>query len=227
MDRLKECVWFYTGADYLIINAFLWKNKEALEPCIDIVRENNLGMIREAEKNPGRFFSSSGLDGASLLESYRLRTPDALTDNAKKSILEQAISDIRLLCASMEPTKAPVRLFRNMESAFCLKKVRAGEEIELLGLTSTSTTGQQIDYGHDDYRKPAQILEIDCPAGINALFLENEEHEVLLPPMRYRIKGERIEDGVSTVTLEACHPLDLEQLIRSSKDAFSEYFGIR
>ena len=223
-DRLKECVWFYTGADYLVINAFLWRNREALDPCIGIVWQNNLDVIREAEaEGPENRFASSGLDGAALLQSYRRRTPDALTDEAKAQILDQTISDIRLLCASMQPTKEPVRLFRNMEQAFVLQNARKGEQIDFWGLTSTSTTGQQIDYGHDDYRKPAQVLEIDVPKGLPALFLENDEHEVLLPPMRYRVKGESVTDGVSTVTLEALYPLDPEQLIQSSKDAFSAY----
>lgn len=224
-DRLKECVWFYTGADYLIINAFLWKNKKALDPCIGIVWQNNRDVIREAEaEGPENRFASSRLDGAALLQSYRRRTPGALTDEAKEQILEQAISDIRLLCGSMQSTTEPVRLFRNMEQALVLQNIREGEQIELLGLTSTSTTGQQIDYGRDDFRKPAQVLEIDVPKGLPALFLGNDEHEVLLPPMRYRVKGKSVTDGVSTVMLDALCPLDSEQLIQSSKDAFSTYF---
>lgn len=225
-DRLKECVWFYTGADYLVINAFLWRNREALDPCIGIVWQNNLDVIREAEaEGTENRFASSGLDGAALLQSYRRRTPDALTDEANAQILEQMISDIRLLCASMQPTKEPVRLFRNMEQAFVLQNTRKGEQIDFWGLTSTSKTGQQIDYGHDDYRKPAHVLEIDVSKGLPALFLENDEHEVLLPPMRYRVKGESVKDGVSTVLLEALHMLDLERLIRSSAEAFPTFFS--
>ena len=224
-DQLRECVWFYTGADYLLINAFLWKNKKALEPCLGIVWQNNLDVIREAEEEgPEKRFASFGPDGGMMLESYRRRTADALTDDAKKGMLEQAISDIRLLCDSMQPAREPVRLFRNMESAFCLKNAREGEQIELLGLTSTSTTGQQIDYGHDDYRKPAQILRIDVPKGLPTLFLKNEEHEVLLPPMRYRVTGNDTSDGVPTVTLEALCPLNLELLIRRAKETFPAYF---
>ena len=227
-DRLEECVWFYTGADYLLINAFLWKNKEALEPCLGIVWQNNRDVIREAEEEgPETRFASSGLNGGALLESYRRRTPDALTDDAKTSMLEQAISDIRLLCRSMQPTKGPVRVYRNMERAFVLQNIRKGEQIDLLGLTSTGMTGQQIDYGQNDFRSPAQVLQIDVPAGTPALILENDEHEVLLPPMRYRIKGESITDGVSTVMLDALCPLDWEQLIQSSTDAFSAYFPNR
>ena len=221
MTELKECIWFYTGADYLIINAFLWRNREALEPCIDIVWENNKGVIREAEQEGAeKYFASSGLDGAALLLSYRRRTPDVLTDDAKKSILEQAVSDIRLLVGSMRPTKEPVRLFRNEEKRFCLKNVNVGNNVELLGITSTSTTGQQIDYGRDDYRAPAQILQIDLPAGLPALFLDNDENEVLLPPMLYAVKSESVEKGVPTITLDAVRPLDLERLILSSKEAF-------
>lgn len=224
LDQLKECIWFYTGADYLIINAFLWKNKEALEPCIGIVWQNNRDVIREAEQEgANKRFASSGLDGAALLECYRRRTPDELTHDAKRSILEQAVADIRLLCSSMQPTKEPIILIRNMEKPFCLKAPHVGENVELLGLTSTSTTGQQIDYGDNDFRKPAQVLRLNIPAGTPALFLENDEHEVLLPPLSYAIKGAGVENGVPTVTLDAVSPLDHEQLIKSSEDVFSEY----
>ncbi len=226
-DRLKESLWFYTGADYLIINAFLWINKEAMDPCIGIVWQNNRDVIREAkEEGPENRFAFSGLDGAALFESYRRRTPAELTNEAKRDILHQAITDIRLICDSMHPIREPVRLFRNMEAAFCLKNIREGEQVDLLGLTSTSTTGQQINYGQNNFRKPAQILQIDVPSGLPALFLENDEHEVLLPPMRYRVKGEHIEDGVLTVSLDACQPLELERLIQSATEAFAELFDV-
>ncbi|MBO4384804.1 MAG: hypothetical protein J5854_05235 [Clostridia bacterium] len=226
-ETLKECVWFYTGADYLVINAFLWKNRDALDPCIEIVWQNNTGMIREAKKDPGEFFSSSGLDGAALYRSYIKRTPPELNADSKKAMLDQAISDLRLICRSMRPADGPERLIRNMERAFVLKDVRVGEEVELCGLTSTSTTGQKIDYGVQDLRQPAQILYIDIPAGTPALFLNNDEHEVLLPPMRYRATDIGSSCGVPTVTLEALSPLDAEILIRSAKESFPEYFRDR
>ena len=60
LDPLKEALWFYTAADYLIINAFLWKNTEAMEPCLEIVHGNNIKVIKEAEEQtPEKRFSFS------------------------------------------------------------------------------------------------------------------------------------------------------------------------
>ena len=49
-ESTKESVIFYTGADFLIINALLWRNKEVLDKCIEIVHKNNHGVIQEALK---------------------------------------------------------------------------------------------------------------------------------------------------------------------------------
>ena len=64
-DRVKTVVWFYTGADYLIVNAFLWRDKQALVECLEIVWSNNRAVIQEAEEQtPEKRFSSSGIDAA-------------------------------------------------------------------------------------------------------------------------------------------------------------------
>ena len=225
LDPLTESLWFYTAAEYLIVNAFLWRNKAALERCIDIVFQNDRAVIAEAQKEtPEKRFAFSRLDCEALYQCYLRRTPEELTSAAKRRMLETAISDIRLICHSMYPAGEAVRLIRNMEKAYSLKSVRKGERIDLLGVTSTSTTGQLIDYGVDDFRKPDQILLLDIPEGTPLLFLKNEENEVLLPPMRYVVTAEAVNDGIHTVTLNAEHPLNIEELIRASEEAFPEYF---
>lgn len=224
-DPLPECIWFYTGADYLIINAFLWKNKEALGPCLDVVWQNNRCVIREAEaEGPEKRFAEAPLDGVSLYRAYIKRTPEALDFDSKRAMLMQAIADIRLLCGSMKPLEDPILLYRNLGKGACLRNVGEGDPVDLPGITSTSTTGQQIDYGNNDMRKPAQILKLEIPAGMPALFIEGAEHEVLLPPMRYTAAGVGVENDVPTVALRALSPLDLEEVIRSASEAFSEYF---
>ena len=112
LDPVKEALWFYAAADYLTINAFLWKNTEAMEHCLKIVQGNNLGMIKEAEEQtPEKRFSFSGLDCKALFASYRRRTPCDLSPASKRGMLEQAIADIRLLCRSASPAQQEMLLF--------------------------------------------------------------------------------------------------------------------
>lgn len=59
---LSTALWFYSGADYLIVNALLWRNTKALEACLKIVWDNNRAVIREARQStPEKRFSGSGL----------------------------------------------------------------------------------------------------------------------------------------------------------------------
>ena len=161
LDPVQETLWFYAAADYLVINAFLWKNEEALEPCLQIVHSNNAGMIREAEQQtPETRFAFSGLDCRALYDSYKRRTPPDLSPASKQRMLEQAIADIRLLCRAARPAEEEMTLLRNVDARFLLYDAPPGSTVELLGLTSTSRTGQLIDYGRQDYRAPAQV-----PAG--------------------------------------------------------------
>ena len=226
LDPVKEALWFYTAADYLIINAFLWKNTEAMEPCLEIVHSNNMGMIKEAEEQtPEKRFSFSGLDCQTLLDSYKCRTPLDLSLVSKLSMLEQAIADIRLLCCSAGPAQQEMLLFRNMGARFMLDGASPGNTVELLGLTSTSSTGQLIDYGHQDYHTPAQVLKIHVPIGMPVLCFENAENEVILPPMSYQVVASTVQDSIPIVDLRAHRVLDVESLIFSAKDTFSTYFA--
>lgn len=46
LDPVQESLWFYTAADYLVINSFLWRDTAALEACLELVWQNNSGMLR-------------------------------------------------------------------------------------------------------------------------------------------------------------------------------------
>ncbi len=226
LDPVKEALWFYTAADYLIINAFLWKNTEAMEPCLEIVHGNNVGIIKEAEEQtPEKRFSFSGLDCQALFDTYKRRTPGDLSPASKRGMLEQAIADIRLLCRSASPAQQEMLLFRNVEARFKLDGASPGSAVELLGLTSTSSTGQLIDYGHQDYHAPAQVLKIHVPIGMPVLCFENAENEVLLPPASYQVIASTAHDSISVIDLKAQRRLDIENLISAAKDTFSLYFA--
>ena len=223
-DRLKMALWFYTGADYLIINSFLWQNRYALDECIQIVWNNNRNVIREAEEQtPKSRFGFSGIDEMRLYESYRARTPETLSDKAKGQMLDQAMDDIRCICHAMHLAHQEMKLIRNVDRRYAIKDFDVGGKIELKGLTSTSTTGQLIDYGKEDYRKPGQILRIHVAAGLPFLSItENNENEVILPPMVYRVLDRYEENETEVVDLQAMCPLDLERLIGEAKAACRE-----
>lgn len=223
-NELKTSLWFYTGADYLVINAFLWKNKSALDKCLEIVWNNNRGIICEAEEQTAeRRFCSSGIDALELFESYRSRTPETLSSTAKDSMIEQAIADIYRICQAMQPAPCEMKLIRNVNQSSVLKNFQIGGTINLLGLTSTSTTGQLIDYGKENYRKPDQILKIHVAAGLPVLHIENDqENEVILPPMTYHVVDKNEENGVEVIAMEAIVPLDLDNVIHEAQAAYMQ-----
>lgn len=223
-DTLKTALWFYTGADYLIINSFLWRDKCALNECLEIVWNNNRVVIQEAEEQtPEMRFSSSGIDAIQLYENYRTRTPEFLTDAAKNQMIDQVIEDIRCICFAMQCTHEEMRLIRNVDERYAIVNLKIGDLIELLGLTSTSTTGQLIDYGQDNYRKPGQIFHIHVGANLPAILMENSrENEVILPPMAYCVLDRYDENGIDIVVLEALYPLDLESLIFKARAVWME-----
>jgi len=219
MDTLKTTLWFYTGADYLIINAFLWQNKAALEPCLEIVWNNNRAVIQEAEEQtPELRFHSSGIDPVSLYNSYRERTSETFNDAAKNKMIDQAIRDIYCICRSMQTTHEDLNLIRNVDARYTIENLHIGDIFDMPGLTSTSTTGQLIDYSQDNFRTPGQIFHIRVAANTPILPVENsKENEVLLPPMQYRVLDRYTDNGIDTVILDALHPLELEPLIDNAK----------
>ena len=135
-------------------------------------------------------------------------------------MVEQIVRDIRCICSGMKPAREEMQLIRNLNQRCVLKGIEVGDEVKLLGLTSTSTTGQLIDYGKDDYRKPAQILRICVSAGMSVLALGNDENEVILPPAAYRVIDRYDENGTDIVVLDALQPLDLDGLISEAKSVY-------
>lgn len=104
-----------------------------------------------------------------------------------------------------------------------LNNVILGETVELLGLTSTSTTGQLIDYSCGNYRKPEQIFHIYLEPHTPCLVVQDsEENEVILPPMAYRVMDKYHDNGIESIVLQALEPLQLDALISDSEAVWRE-----
>jgi len=208
-EAAQESVYFFTGADFLLVNALLWRNDANVGRGIEAVYRNNTGIIQEAmEMTPAVRWGVSKEEGQKRLEAYQRRTPDEINEAAKAEMIETAINDIHNICNAMQPADTEMLLYRNVVEDFAIQSPTIGSEVDLIGITSTSTTGQQIDYGKNDFKITFYQYEIRVAAGMPVLVLENDyrqENEVILPPMRYRITG--VRDKI--IALEAIKPLDV------------------
>ena len=221
-EVLKETLWFYTGADYHIVNSILWGNKNDFDEGVKIVYDNNIDVIKDAEEmTPEVRFGMSKEAGQRLLDAYQSRTPQEINNVTKAEMAEVAVNDIHIICDAMRPAERELILFRNVDVKYTIENPTVGETVILKGLTSTSTTGQEIDYG-DGFRTEYVQYIINVPTGIPVFAVENdyrEENEVILPPMKYKITDVRYENGQRIIELEALKTLDIDTLIESGKSA--------
>jgi hypothetical protein len=140
-EKIKESIRFYIGANYLIVNNLLWRNKTNLEKGIEAVHWNNTGVIREAiEMTHEVRWGVSKEQGQKLLKAYKCRMPDKITEVTKTEIIETAINDIHNICNSMKPANNEIILYRNVVEEYAVKDITIGKIVELRGITSTTTT---------------------------------------------------------------------------------------
>ena len=117
----------------------------------------------------------------------------------------------------MKKTKKEMKLFRNVEEQFCLSPLSIGKEVEFYGITSTSTTGQEIEYANGNFRQANFQYVINVPKGMPLLELENDfENEVMLPPMKYRVIGYKVKNSKVEFELQPQQVLDVQKLLKSA-----------
>lgn len=228
-EKTQESIFFYKRADYLVINSLLWHNMQSIEQGLVKTYKNNHGMIKEAvEQTPEVRFNCDPERANSILRSFQKRTPKILNDAGKVQMLKNAITDILLITKSMKKTKKEMKLFRNVEEQFCLSPLSVGKEVEFLGITSTSTTGQEIEYAKGELRQANFQYVINVPKGMPLLELENDfENEVILPPMKYKVLGYKEKNGKVEFELQPQEVLDMHKLLQSAiKDLRKNGFEI-
>lgn len=192
---IEETIFFYSRNDYLIINNLLCGNINHLWEVVELVNGDSKGVLKEHEDGV------RALDKISV-ERILNRTYEKLDDNAKEKILKTAKNDILNILSAMKPTTNDVLLYRTvwyerMEIGDILSRYSVNDIIEFKIISSTSIIPYMENAGHVFYR-----YEITVPK--NGLFLEldqfdrivrNEDGEVLLPPMKCKIKNIRSSDN--------------------------------
>jgi len=193
--NLEESIFFYSRNDYLIINNLLAGNMTELWRVAELANGDSKGMLSEHENGVRT------LDAATI-ERYKRRVYDVLDDAAKAKILQTARTDIHNIIAAMTPANRELLLYRTVwqvrqEIGDRPSRYSIGEIIEFSTISSTSFIPFLEEAGHDFYRyeitvhEGGLILELDQFDRV----IRNEDGEVLLPPMKCRVKNLRVSEN--------------------------------
>ncbi|OHA92203.1 MAG: hypothetical protein A3J09_01840 [Candidatus Zambryskibacteria bacterium RIFCSPLOWO2_02_FULL_51_21] len=181
---LEETIFFYTRNDYLIVNNLLCGNMNRLWQVAEIVNNDSKSVLKEHEGG------ERTLDRKSV-ERYQNRIYDKLDDETKIKILKIARDDISNIISAMKPTKNKIILYRDVRIDDVLLHYNINDIVEFKIISSTFTVPSDPDYGYYRYEitipKNGFILELDQFDS----FVRNEDSEILLPPMKCKVKNTR------------------------------------
>jgi hypothetical protein len=195
---LEETIFFYTRNDYLIVNNLLCGNLDRLWQVAEIVNNDSKGVLQEHEDG------ERTLDKKSI-ERYQSRIYEKLDDEAKIKILKIAKNDISNILDAMKPIKNIITLYRNVRAVDVLPHRNINDIVEFKIISSTSIVPLDPDYNF--YRYEITIPKNGLILELNRFdhFIRNEDGEILLPPMKCRVKNIRnadIENCKGVIELE-------------------------
>jgi len=184
---LEETIFFYTRNDYLIINNLLCGNMNRLWRVAEIVNNDSKGVLKEHEDG------KRTLDKKSI-KRYQSRIYEKLDDEAKLKILKIARDDISNILNAMRPTKNKIVAYRNVRIDDALLNYNPNDILEFKIISSTSTVPSNPD--HDFYRYEITIPKDGFILELNQFdsFIRNEDGEILLPPMKCKVKNTRTDN---------------------------------
>lgn len=181
---LEETIFFYTRNDYLIVNNLLCGNMNRLWQVAEIVNNDSRGVLKEHEEG------KRTLDRKSV-ERYQNRIYEKLDDRAKAKILKTARNDISNIISAMKPTKNKIVLYRNVRIDDVLPRYNLNDIVEFKIISSTFTVPPNPEW--DFYRYEITIPQNGFVLELDQFgrFIRNEDGEVLLPPMKCKVKNTR------------------------------------
>ena len=181
---LEETIFFYTRNDYLIVNNLLCGNMDHLWQVAEIVNNDSKSVLKEHKSG------ERTLDKKSV-ERYQNRIYEKLDDEAKVKILKIARNDISNILSAMKPTKNKIVLYRNVRIDDVLPRYNLNDIVEFKIISSTFTVPSDPDYDFYRYEitipKNGFVLKLDQFDS----FVRNEDGEILLPPMKCKVKNTR------------------------------------
>lgn len=182
--NLEETIFFYTRNDYLIVNNLLCGNLDRLWQVAEIVNNDSKGVLKEHEDG------ERALDEKSI-RRYQKRIYEKLDDEAKRKILNNAKEDILNIFDAMRPLKKPTIFFRNVRMSDVPPHCNLNDVVEFKIISSTSIVPFDPDY--EFFRYEISIPKNGLVLELNQFdyFIRNEDGEILLPPMKCRIKNIR------------------------------------
>ena len=181
---IEETIFFYTRNDYLIINNLPCGNMDRLWRVAETVNNDSKGVLKEHEDG------ERTLDEKSI-KRYQGRIYEKLDDKTRTKILKIARNDISNILSAMKPIKNKIVLYRNVKIDDILPHYNLNDIVEFKIISSTFVVPSDPNYDFYRYEitvpKNGLILELDQ----FDYFIRNEEGEVLLPPMKCKIKNTR------------------------------------
>ena len=193
---LDETIYFYLRSDFLIYNTLIGGKMNNLWDVAERVNNESKGMLKEFEEGVRT------LDDKQIAR-YHNRIYEKLDDEAKDNIIKIAKIDISNFLNAMKPSKKEMLLYRtiwcNSAERYGLPRYDVNDIVEFKTISSTSIAPYDENNGAEFYR-----YEITVPKGGHILELdEHEEYskcwwesgEVILPPMKCRVKNLRDSDN--------------------------------
>lgn len=193
--NLEETIFFYTKNDYLIINNLLCGNINLVWKFAELANCDSKGMLKEHDDKVRTLDKKS-------IERFQNRIYEVLDDKSKAKIIKTAKIDILNILNAMQPAESEITLYRTVwheksEIGDLLSRYKIDDLVEFKIISSTSINPYMEDAGYDFYRyeitipKNTLILELDQFEP----FVRNEDGEVLLPPMKCKVKNIRYSDN--------------------------------
>ena len=208
---LDETIYFYLRSDYLIYNNLLSGKMNNLWRSAEMVNSESKGMLKEFEEG------IRTLDEKQIAR-YHNRIYENLDDEAKANVIKIAKTDIANILTAMKPAKQEILLYRKIfcvaAESYGLPRYDVDDIVEFKTISSCATAPYQETKVDDDVPYANWLngslhldfyrFEITVPKGGFILDLEDyevyskdwwENGEVLLPPMKCRVKNLRKSDN--------------------------------
>lgn len=194
---LEETISFWTRNDSVIINNLLCGDMDEAFKFAEIAVNDNIGILKEYEDGVRKIDGEFDKKWIAILKN---RLFENLDDTEKKEkILETARNDISNILNAMKPTKNEIMLYRTVwtgrKEVADVSSRNVNDVMEFKNISSTSVTPIWEEKNYDFYRFEITVPENGLILELDQFEVHNEEGEVLLPPMKCKIKNIRNSDN--------------------------------